>query len=327
MNTISRRRLLLATVLGAGHPVLALAEADFPNRPVRIVVPFGPGNGMDLVARTVGRELERRWSQAVVVENRSGAAGNIGTGAVAKARPDGYTLLVHVDTMVINPGIYRDIGWDPIKDFTPLALAARANTPLTLIGANTLPAKSVAEIISLARAQPGKLNYASPGIGTPQHLAMEMLAQKAGIKLVHVPFRSTADAIGQIAAGDVQLMFLPGHVALQQAKAGRCRILGVDGNDRWAEAPEVATFSEAGITDMDLNPWYGIFGPRGLPDDVAVRLKRDIALALNEPSVRTALLAGGLRPQSGESQELGQMMVRDFARWGALTRLLKVGVE
>lgn len=327
MNSLSRRALLLVAALASGQPMVASAQADFPNRPVKIVVPFGPGNGMDLVARTLGRELERRWGQSVVVENRAGAAGNLGTGVVAKSKPDGYTLLVHIDTIVINPGIYRDLGWDPIKDFTPLALAARADTPITLVGANAMPAKSLAEVLALAKAQPGKLNFASPGVGTPQHLAMEMLAQKTGIKLVHVPFRTTVDAVSQLVAGDVQLMFAPGHVALQQAKAGRFRIIAVDGTQRWPEVPDAPTFMEGGVPDMDLTPWYGVFAPRGLPDDIAARLKRDLAAAMKEPAVRTALLAGGLRALSGDAQELAQLMTRDQARWGALTRALKITAD
>ena len=303
MAKLSRRWLLrLAAAAAAARLPSSLAQTVFPDRAVKIIVPFSAGSGIDLVARTVGRALERRWRQPVVVENRTGAGGNIGTAAVARSRGDGYTLLVQVDAMVINPGIYRNVGFDPVKDFTPLALAARADTPISLVAANALPVKSLAELVALAKAQPGKLNYASPGVGTPQHLAMELLRRRTGIDVVHVPFRTTSDAVTQVAAGDVQLMFLPGHVALQHAKAGRLRLVAVDGPARWPLAPEVPTFAESGVVGMDLTPWYGILGPAGVPSDVAHELNRAITEALKDPEVHGALRAGGLRAASGSAQ-------------------------
>lgn len=303
-----------------------VASAGFPERPVKIVVPYSPGSGMDVLARTMGRELERRWAQPVVIENRAGAAGNIGTGAVARARPDGYTLLLQIDTLVINPSIYREVGWDPLKDFTPILLAARG-TPIALTVAPTLSVKSAEDLLAMARAKPGSLSYASTGVGTPQHLAMEMLKRRAGLDVVHVPYRSTPDALGQMIAGDIQLMFLPIHVALPQQKAGKLRILAVDGRSRWTPAPEIPTFAEAGLPDMDVAPWYGLLGPAGMPAELVASLNTVMSEVLTQAALKETLLAAGLRVAPSSPQEFATVLQRDRAKWETMARELKLTID
>jgi tripartite-type tricarboxylate transporter receptor subunit TctC len=324
MHSLIRVIRLLVT----GMLVLACgaAAAAYPDRPVKIIVPYSAGSGMDMLARTLGRELEQRWTQPVVVENRTGAAGNIGTGIVARARPDGYTLLVQIDTMVINPSIYREVGWDPLKDFSPILMAARS-TPIALTVAPTLKVESAKDLLALARTKPGTLSYASPGVGTPQHLAMELLKRSAGLHIVHVPFRSTPDAMGQMLAGDIQLMFLPLHVALPQAKAGKLKILAIDGRSRSTMAPEIPSFAEAGLPDMDVAPWYGVLGPVGMPSEVVLRLNEAMSEALTQPAVRESLRAAGLYAAPGTPQEFTAVMKRDRAKWHALVRDLKLTID
>jgi len=318
----------LFQIFCAGMLALACgaAAAAFPDRPVKIIVPYSAGSGMDLLARTLGRELERRWAQPVVVENRVGAASNIGTALVTRARPDGYTLLVQIDTMVINPSIYRDVGWDPLNDFSPILVAARG-APIALTVAPSLKVESAKDLLALARAKPGSLSFASPGVGTPQHLATEMFKRSAGLHIVHVPFRSTPDAMAQMVAGDVHLMFLPLHVALPQAKAGKLKILAIDGRSRSPLAPEVPSFAEAGLPDMDVAPWYGVLGPAGMPADLVLRLNALMAEVLMQPAVKESLKAAGLYVAPGTPQEFAAMMKRDRAKWHALVRDLKVTID
>jgi tripartite-type tricarboxylate transporter receptor subunit TctC len=303
-----------------------LVFAGFPDRPVKIVVPYSAGSGMDTLARTMGRELEKRWAQPVVVENRTGAAGNIGTAVVARAKPDGYTLLLQIDTLVINPSIYRDVGWDPLKDFTPILQAARGN-PIALTAAPTAKVDSVKDLLEIARVKPDSLTYASPGVGTPQHLAMEMLKQRTGLRILHVPFRSTPEAIAQMIAGEIQLMFMPIQVALPQMKAGKLKILAVDGRIRFTSAPEVPTFGEAGLADFDVAPWYGVLGPASMPNDVADALTKAMTEVLEQATVKESLLASGLRVATTSAQDFKSVMQRDRAKWEKLVRDLKLSID
>lgn len=306
--------------------ICGVSVAGFPERPVKIIVPYSAGSGMDTLARTMGRELERRWAQPVVIENRTGAAGNIGTAAVARAKPDGYTLLVQIDTMVINPSIYRDVGWDPLNDFTPILQAARGN-PIALTVGPAVRVDSVKELLALARAKPGSLSYASPGVGTPQHLAMEMLKQRTGVSILHIPFRSTPDAIVQMIAGEIQLMFMPIHVALPQMKAGKLKILAVDGRTRWAGASDVPSFGDVGLADFDVAPWYGVLGPAGMPSDLVEGLSKVISEVLEQAALKESLLAAGLRVAPTSAQDFKSLMQRDRAKWEKLARDLKLSID
>ncbi len=315
-----------AVVSAIVFSICSLAVAGFPDRPVKIVVPYSAGSGMDTLARTVGRELEKRWGQPVVIENRTGAAGNIGTAVVARAKPDGYTLLLQIDTMVINPSIYRDVGWDPLNDFTPILQVARGN-PIALTAGPMAKVDSVKELLVQARVKPDALTYASPGVGTPQHLAMEMLKQRTGLSILHVPFRSTPDAIAQMMAGEIQLMFMPIHVALPQMKAGKLKILAVDGRTRFPLAPEVPTFGESGLADFDVAPWYGVLGPAAMPSEVVDALTKAMTEVLDQTAIKEALLAAGLRVAPTSALEFKSVMQRDRAKWEKLARDLKLSVD
>lgn len=322
----SLHTIFRAIVTALVFSICGLALAGFPDRPVKIVVPYSAGSGMDTLARTMGRELEKRWGQPVVIENRTGAAGNIGTAVVARAKPDGYTLLIQIDTMVINPSIYRDVGWDPLNDFTPILQAARGN-PIALTAGPMAKVESVKELLALARAKPEALNYASPGVGTPQHLAMEMLKQRTGLSILHVPFRSTPDAIAQMMAGEIQLMFMPIHVALPQMKAGKLKILAVDGRSRFPSAPEVPTFGESGLADFDVAPWYGVLGPAAMPSEVVDALTKVMTEVLEQAALKEALLVAGLRAAPTSTQEFKSVMQRDRAKWEKLARDLKLSID
>ncbi len=238
------------------------AQAPYPNRPLRIVVPYTAGTGIDILARATGQKLSERLKVAVVVDNRPGASGNIGTETVAKAAPDGYTLLMTASTHVTNAALQTSVPYDPARSFTPIGPTAIGN--LALVVHPSVPAKSVQELVALARAQPGKLNYASPGSGTPHHLAMELFKLHFKVDLTHVPYKGTAGAVTDLLGGQVQVMFLPVHVALSQVQAGKLRMLAAGGAKRSPVTPDIPSLADEGVTDIDVDIWYAMLGSGGV---------------------------------------------------------------
>jgi len=302
--------LLLALCAG---PVMA----QYPNKPIKLVVPFTPGTGIDILARVFAQKLQERTQNPVVIENRPGASGNIGTEAVAKSPADGYTLLMTATTIVQSAVLYKTVPYDP-RTMTPIGLAAIGN--LSLVAHPSVPARTVAELVALAKAQPGKLNYASPGNGTPHHLAMELLKSHFGIQLVHVPYKGTAGAVTDLLGGQIQLMFLPVHVALAQVQAGKLNMLASGGAQRSPVTPEVPSLAEAGVKDIDVDIWYALFGPPGLPREVVTLLNGELAAILRDPQTRAGLLKQGLSPQTGTPAELAKLVDNDLERWGRVVR-------
>ncbi len=297
--------------------VCASAQAQYPNKPVKLIVPFTPGTGIDILARTWGQKLQERRNVPVVVENRPGASGNIGTEAVAKAPADGYTLLFTATTLVQSAALYKTVPYDP-KALTPIGLAAIGN--LALVAHPSVPARSVEQLVALVKAQPARLNYASPGNATPHHLAMELLKLQFGLQIVHVPYKGTAGAVADLLSGQVQLMFLPVHVALPLVKAGKLAMLASGGAQRSPVTPEVASLAEAGVKDIDVDIWYALLGPPGLPADVVAMLNADLAEILGEADVKANLLKQGLTPRTGTPADLAKLIDSDLERWGRVMR-------
>ncbi|MBV9889313.1 MAG: tripartite tricarboxylate transporter substrate binding protein [Rhizobacter sp.] len=314
-----RRRLVLTLVaapFAAASPARALAQASWPGKPVRIVVPFTPGTGMDILARTLAPHLQAAWGQPIVVENRAGASGNLGAGAVAKSAPDGLTLLMGVNTLIINPALYDNMGYDPLKDFAPIGLCATGSFLLVASAASKI--RSVDELVREARAHPGKLDYASPGIATPHHMAMELFKLEAKVSITHIPFSGTAGAVTAVLSGDVPLMFLPVHVAMAQVKGGRLVVLAAAGKRRSALAPDVPTLAELGYPGVLAELWYGMLAPAATPRDIVVRVHDDMTRALALAEVRTALAAQGMEVAPSSPEEMAALMRRDAARWAAV---------
>ena len=292
-------------------------QAQYPNRPIKLVVPFTPGTGIDILARVFAQKLQERIRTPVVVENRPGASGNIGTEAVAKAPADGYTLLMTATTLVQSAVLYKTVPYDP-KAMTPIGLAAIGN--LSLVAHPSVPARNVAELVAFAKAQPGKLNYASPGNATPHHLAMELLKLHFGVQLVHVPYKGTAGAVTDLLGGQIQLMFLPVHVALPQVQAGKLNMLASGGAQRSPVTPDVPSLAETGVKDIDVDIWYALLGPAGLPRDIVQTLNGELAAILRDPETRAGLLKQGLAPQTGTPAELAKLIESDMDRWGRVVR-------
>jgi tripartite-type tricarboxylate transporter receptor subunit TctC len=314
-----------AALLGLAGPGTGWAQTAWPSRLVRIVVPFTPGTGMDILARTLGPHLGTAWGQAIVVDNRPGASGNLGAGQVAKSPPDGHTLLMGVNTLVINAALYTNMTYDPLKDLAPIGLAATGSFLLVASAASKL--RSVDDVVRAARARPGSLDYASPGIATPHHMAMELFKLQAKVSITHIPFSGTAGAVNAVLAGDVPLMFLPVHVALAQVKGGRLVVLAAAGEKRSTLAPDVPTLAELGFKGVEADLWYGLLAPAGTPADLVRKVNADMVKALALPDVRAALNAQGMEVAPSGPEDMAALMRRDAGRWAGVVKQAGIKAE
>ena len=297
----------------------------YPNRPVQIIVPFTPGTGMDILARTVGQKLSERWGQPVVVDNRPGASGNIGTDMVVKAAPDGYTMLITANTLVMTVSLYRNVPYDPIRDLAPVEKMATGTMAVTLNPA--VPAHTLRELVAYAKANPGKLAYGSPGVGTPQHLATELFKSTTGIDMLHVPYKGSAGAITGLLSGDVAIMFNALHAVLPQVKAGKISAIAVGGPRRSRVAPDIPTFAESGYPDFDVDFWYGLLVPAATPKDIIAKLNQDITQILNTPEMRETLSNQGLETGTSTPEQFGALIRTDLARWANVVKSAGITAE
>ncbi|MES2714850.1 MAG: tripartite tricarboxylate transporter substrate binding protein [Pseudomonadota bacterium] len=323
MANRQRRQLVLAATgtLGLAGLAPALAQSGpFPNRPVRLVVPFPPGGPVDTVARAVGQKLAELWGQPVVVDNRAGAGGQVGADHVAKAAPDGYTVFVCSIHHTVLPALRPKMPYDIQKDFVPLTFGARF--PIVLVVHPGVEAKTVAELVALDKRQPGTLSYASSGNGGGTHLAGELFNLQAGTKLLHVPYKGSAPAMGDVLGGQVQMMFADAPTALPQVRGAKVRALGVAQAQRSELFPGVPTFAEAGVQGYDAYSWAGFVAPAATPRDVAARLSADIARVLALPEVKARLHDAGAEPAPTSAEAFGQFLGSELAKWG---RVVKAG--
>jgi tripartite-type tricarboxylate transporter receptor subunit TctC len=331
--SFQRRALLglLLPVLAAAGIAQAQGTAATPaataagSPPLRLIVPFTPGTGIDLIARTVGPKLSERLGRPVVVDNRAGASGNIGTEAVVRAAPNGSTLLVSVNTLVMNRSLYPKLPFDPVKDLVPVSLTSWGQ--LLLVANPAAGWRTAGDLVQAAKARPGQINYASPGVGTPHHLSMELLKSTAGLFVTHIPYRGTAQAVTDLLGGQVELMFLPIHVALPHVKAGKLVALGIGSDKRHPLLPQVPTLAEARAGDVNVAMWYGVFAPPGTPADQVARLNRELQDILALPEVRTAFETQGMDPAGSTPDEFRRLVERDATRWASLIKAQNITAE
>ena len=310
------KALIPAALFALAVTGAALAQS-YPTKPVHIVVPYPAGGTVDTVARAYGAKLSDLWGQPVVVDNRGGAGGNIGADAVAKSAPDGYTFMLTTQGHAISPGLYRKLPFDVMKDFT--AVSQITSSYLLLVGSTSLPA-SLRDVVSQAKAQPGKLNYGSTGPGSAPHLAGELLASLADIKLVHVPYKGDAPLMPALITGEVQLAFVPMAAGMPHVKSGKLRALGMTGARRSATIPDVPTMPEAGVKDYELVGWLGYFGPAGLPRDVATKFSADNARVTRNPDIMDKLPGWGYEPVGGTPEEFAAKYREDVAKYAKLIK-------
>jgi tripartite-type tricarboxylate transporter receptor subunit TctC len=325
---LSRRHLVAATALLPIGTVLipgASAQEPYPaaGRSLRIIVPFSPATGIDILARTLGQKLGEQWKLPVVIDNRVGASGNIGTEAAAKSAPDGYTLLMTANTIVLNRSLFKKIPYDPIKDFAPVAPLAIAS--MALVTHPSLKAKSAGDLIALAKASPGRINYGSPGNGTPHHLAMELFKNETGIVLTHVPYRGTGPAVTDLLGGQIGAMFLPIHVALPHVQGGKLDMLAAGSLQRTPVTPDVPSLAEAtGVKNIDVDIWYAVYAPAGTPAEIVSRLNAEMNALLRQPDVRETLGKQGLAATGGTPEQLAQLPRNDMERWAKVVQAAKI---
>ena len=316
--------LLFAAAL-SGASALAAGQAAFPARPVRMVVGFAPGGGTDIIARLVAQKLGERWGQAVVVDNRPGASGNIGAELVARSAADGYTLLMAFSSHASNPALSSKLPFDIDKDFTSITLVGSA--PMVVAANSGLPAKTLGELIAYARAHPGAIKFGSSGVGTPVHLAGELMMQLTGISMVHVPYKGIAPAMAAVLAGDIQLTYAAVLSGLQHFKSGRLRPLAVASRSRYPALPEVPTAAEAGLAGYEIDFWYALLGPGGMPAPLAERIQRDASVLLNAPDLKESLAAQGCIAVGGTPEALTALIRAEYALWSKVVKAGGVKVE
>lgn len=311
---MKRRKALVAaaSMLGAGMSTRLLAQG-LSDRAITIIVPFTAGTGMDILARLVGEHLRQRWTQPVVIDNKPGASGSIGTQTAARAAPDGHTLMMTANTFVTNVPLYPNIGYDPVNDFTPVAKVATGD--LVLVVNPEVKATSTAAFLQLVRAQPGGLKYASPGVGTPQHLFMELFKLAARIDVVHVPYRGSAGAVQDVVAGHVGCMVMPLHTALPLERTGKVRLLAIGGNRRSPLATDVPTLAEDGIAGFNVDLWYGLFGPAKMPAELVAKFNQEVNATLALDQVKATLREQGLMSAGGPPGSLATLVAADLAKW------------
>jgi tripartite-type tricarboxylate transporter receptor subunit TctC len=304
----------------------SIAHAQpYPAKPIRVIVPFTPGTGMDILARSAGQKLSERWGQGVVIDNRPGASGNIGNEFVAKSPADGYTLMVTANTFVITPALSKSLPFDAARDFSPVTEMAIGTMALAVHP--SLPVDSVAALVKLAKARPGEINYASPGAGTPQHMAGELFKLITATQMVHVPYKGSAGAVTDLIGGQVPVMFMPLHTALPHAQAGRLRVLAQSGAQRSMVGPDFPTFDEAGVRGVDVNFWYGMLAPANLPRDIVMKLNTEIAAVLRLTDVRDSLRRQGLEPITGTPEQFAQLIRADLAKWARVVRDARIAAD
>ena len=307
-------RRLVRSLLACTFAVATAASAQsWPAKPVRIVVPFVPGSFTDVAARAYAVEVGQQIGVPVVVENKGGAGGTIGADAVAKSAPDGYTLLLTDNSFVMAAALYPKLPYDPTKDFVQIAVVAES--PSLLVVRNELPAKNLRELVALAKAKPGELNFGSGGQGSSAHLATELFLDTAGIKMTHVPFKGVAASIAEVVAGRLDMSIASLASGVAHVKGGRIRGLAVSGSDRHPLLPDVPTFAEQGLTRYDMSYWWGIAAPAGTPQDVVARVHQEFAKAAAKASIRDNFATQGARPLSSSSQEAAQRVEREVRQW------------
>ena len=327
-----RKLLIAAAVLAAGiltaaGTVLAQSAAPvYPGKALRLIVPFPPGGGNDILARTVGQRLTEVVSQQVVVDNRGGAGGALGATIAAQANPDGYTLFLgSVGNLAQTPALKADLPYNPVRDFAPASLVA---TSAFMLAVNpSVPAKSVQELIALAKASPGKLNYASAGAGSSLHMAAELFKYATGTDMLHVPYKGTGPAMTDLISGRVQLVFSTMPPVLPQVKTGKLRALGVTSLKRAAAAPDVPTIAESGVRGFSVVNWQGILAPSKTPAAIVKKLNQDILAALKLPGMTEALAVQGLEPAGGTPEEFGALIKSEIAKYTQVVKAARITVD
>ena len=304
--------------------LLTVSAHAFPDRPVRLVVGFAPG-GSDISARLVGQKLSELWGQPVIIDNRPGAAGNIGADVVAKAVPDGHTILLLVNSYTINTSLYRNLPWDLLRDFAPIG--RYATSPMVVVINDKMPVKNFAEFVAYAKANTGKINYGSAGTGTAPHLAGELFALRSGIEMTHIPYKGSGPSVTALVADEVQVSFGAMSAFDGLVQQGRLKPLAVTTATRFSRLPNVPTVAESGVAGFDVDIWYGLLAPAKTPPATVKKISDDLARVMTDPDLLSKLKERGLEPAYLDSVKTGQLLKQDVQRWREIISKLKLSLE
>jgi tripartite-type tricarboxylate transporter receptor subunit TctC len=313
-----KRILLAAAALAASLGAVLAAAQSFPSKPIKIIVPFGPGGFTDVAARILQKELAPVIGQPIIIENKPGAGSTIGTSEVAKAQPDGYTLVMVSTAHVISPHLYKSMPYDPIRDFTPVMKLAEG--PYVLVTHPSLPVKNVAELIALAKAKPDTIDYASSGNGSAQHLVGALFVAMSGAPLSHVPYKGSNQAMNDVLGGQVKVSFVGVPNALPSLNSGKLHALAVSTRKRYAELPDVPTLDEAGVKGYDATIWLGLLAPPGTPRDVVQKINAAVTKTLSTPEAKKLMTSAGVDVATSSPEEFGALMQSELDRWGKVVR-------
>lgn len=322
-------KITTAIALGLGLMLQALAPSaaaqSYPTRSVRIIVPYGTGGGSDILARQIGAGLQNLWGQGVVVDNRAGASGNIGTEAVVRSPADGYTLLLQNSTMVVSQAVSGKLNYDPEKDLTPIMLLGL--TPIALAAHPSLNVKTLKDVIAKGKADPKALAYASCGIGTPQHFVMELIKQKAGFEASHAAYKGCAPGLTDVVGGQIPLAILSANLVAPYAASGKLVAIGVSTKNRYKSMPDTPTFEEQGLKPLDFSIWYALMGPAKMPPEVVERIYADVQKILAQPETQARLSTAGVEPYNGTGAQLTTLIREDLARYVQVAKAANIKPE
>jgi tripartite-type tricarboxylate transporter receptor subunit TctC len=319
------RTLIIATVTCLAYTASARAQQAYPSKTIRFISPFAPGGGNDIISRAVAQKLAENVKQQVIVDNRPGANGIIGTELAARSAPDGYTVVLIPSGHAVNASLHRKLPYDSIRDFTPITLVG--SSPLILAVHPSLPVKGVKELVSLARARPGQLTYGSAGIGSSGHLGGALFEVLSGAKMVHVPYKGMSLAITDVISGQVSLVFGTSASVMQHARSGRMRALATTGAQRATALPDLPTVAEAGVPGYEAGLWYGFVGPARIPPDIVRRLNGELVAVLKAPEVRERLASQGVEATPTTPEEFGRLLVSDLERWAKVVQRAGIRLE
>lgn len=321
INTLAR---LLSVGILMAFAACVSAQQDYPNRPIRLIVPFPPGGGTNTVARLVGQKLSESWVQPVVVDNRGGGNTVIGTEALVKSAPDGYTIIL-VSTAHVTTPLLISTPYDAIKDFAPIATVIKSE--LVLVLHPSVPASNLQEFIALAKSMPGKLNYATSGIGNPTHLATELFNIMAGVKTQHIPYKGSGPAVSDLLGGQVQLYFTIPINAVAHVKSGKLKAIAISGESRLSSLPQVPTFTEAGLPGYEVQGWFGLLAPAGTSKSIIDKLSGEVAAILAIPDVREKIVGQGLEPFIATPERFAALIRADFEKYGRIVKTANIKME
>lgn len=328
-GNFNRRQVMKITIGAAGMALAglpALAQQNYPSRNITFIVPFTPGGSTDILARLLGQRFQESMKATVVIENRPGAGGGVGSTTLSRAEPDGYTIgMGHIGTLGVNPSLYPKLQYDPLKSFAHISMLAKVHN--ILVVHPSVPAKDVKEFIAYAKANPGKLNYGSGGLGSAAHIATEAFGLETGTQFVHVPYRGTAPAVADLLSGQIQMMMTGAPAVLQHVHGGKLRALGTASLTRLPSAKEIPTMSEAGVPGFEASQWYGVVAPAGTPDAIVNKLNQEMREALKDPKILEALEKDGAEPWPMSPEEFRAHIAKEIPRWKKVVDGAKIRVE